>query len=72
MQVALQVDEEGTRNQLFQSKAAAKDSAKAKRNRNSAYDIGKNLEGAPGFPFVEFAMSRKNWRLLSLATLHDD
>lgn len=40
-----QVDEDAARHQLFQSKASAKETAKARRSRNSAYDIGKDLEG---------------------------
>lgn len=41
----LQEPEDVQRNQLFQSKAQLKEGQKAKQSKNSAYDIGKGLEG---------------------------
>ena len=47
MRSIVQEPEDVQRNQLFQSKAQVKEGQRAKQNRNSAYDIGKDLEGQP-------------------------
>ncbi len=44
-QVFVQEAEDVQRNQLFQTKAQAKQGLKSKQNKNAAYDIGKGLEG---------------------------